>query len=62
MFELGAVAPFGGPAGDRAMVDRRLAERESVVLEAGSHSESVRMKTNDSLALVGAELAGVCRG
>jgi hypothetical protein len=36
MFELGAVPPFGGPAGDRTVVDRRLAEQESVLIEAGS--------------------------
>jgi Ala-tRNA(Pro) deacylase len=59
MFELGAVPPFGGPGGDRTIVDRRLAERETIVIEAGSHSESVRMKTQDLLALIGAEIADV---
>ena len=39
MFELGAVPPFGGPTGDRTIVDHRLAVHESVVVEAGSHSE-----------------------
>ncbi len=57
MFELGAVPPFGGPAGDQVIVDRRLAERESVVLEAGSHSESVQMRTADLLTVTGATLA-----
>src|SRR5215207_9538998 len=33
MFELGAVPPFGGPAGDRVIVDHRLAALESLVLE-----------------------------
>jgi Ala-tRNA(Pro) deacylase len=60
MFELGAVPPFGGPAGDRAVVDRRLAEQPSVVVEAGSHTESVRIKTQDLLALTGAELGDIC--
>jgi Ala-tRNA(Pro) deacylase len=59
MFELGAVPPFGGPSGDRAIVDRRLAARETVVIEAGSHSESVRMKTQDLLTLIGAEIAEI---
>ena len=59
MFELGAVPPFGGPAGDRTIVDRRLAERESVVVEAGTHSESVRIKTQDLLALTQAEVADI---
>ena len=57
MFELGAVPPFGGPAGDQVIVDRRLAERESVVLEAGSHSESVQMRTADLLILTAATIA-----
>jgi Ala-tRNA(Pro) deacylase len=57
MFELGAVPPFGGPAGDRLLVDRHLTECESVVLEAGTHDSSVRIKTRDLLTLTGAEIA-----
>jgi Ala-tRNA(Pro) deacylase len=57
MFELGAVPPFGGPAGDQVIVDRRLAERDSVVLEAGSHSESIQMRTADLLTVTGATVA-----
>jgi Ala-tRNA(Pro) deacylase len=60
MFELGAVPPFGGPAGDRTIFDRRLAEQDTVVVEAGSHSASVRMKTQDLCALANAELADIC--
>ncbi|MGZ4347404.1 MAG: aminoacyl-tRNA deacylase [Gaiellaceae bacterium] len=59
MYELGAVPPFGVPAGDRVLFDRRLAERDSVVLEAGSHTESLRMKTADLLSLSGAEIAEI---
>ncbi len=59
MFELGAVPPFGGPAGDQVIVDRRLAERESVVLEAGSHSESVQMRTADLLIVTAATIADI---
>jgi Ala-tRNA(Pro) deacylase len=61
MFELGAVPPFGGPTGDRVIVDARLAEHEFVVLEAGSHSESVRLRTSDLLILSRAEIADLCR-
>src|SRR5262245_53073569 len=32
MFELGAVPPVGGPAGDRVVVDRRLADRDTIVI------------------------------
>jgi prolyl-tRNA editing enzyme YbaK/EbsC (Cys-tRNA(Pro) deacylase) len=58
-FELGAVPPFGGPAGDRVIVDTRVAKSESVVLEAGSHDQSVKMKTQDLLNLTKAEIADI---
>lgn len=58
-FELGAVPPFGGPAGDRVILDRRLAELDAVVLEAGSHDQSVRLRTSDLLARSGAEVADI---
>lgn len=55
MFELGAVPPFGGQSGDRILVDRWLATHEHVVVEAGSHTESARMKVMDLLELESAE-------
>jgi Ala-tRNA(Pro) deacylase len=58
--ELGAVPPFGGPDGDRVLVDRCLVETESVVLEAGTHEESVRLKTSDLLTLADAQIAHIC--
>jgi Ala-tRNA(Pro) deacylase len=61
-FELGAVPPFGGPAGDRVIVDRMLAELDEVVLEAGSHDQSVKMRTSDLLTLSGAEVAEISAG
>jgi Ala-tRNA(Pro) deacylase len=54
-FELGAVPPFGG-SGDRVLVDSRLAARERVVLEAGSHEQSVRIRTADLLRLTKAQV------
>ena len=60
-FELGAVPPFGGARRDRVLLDSRLAEQDSVVLEAGSHRKSVRLKTSDLKALTGAEVADICR-
>jgi Ala-tRNA(Pro) deacylase len=59
MFELGAVPPFGGPSGDRVLVDRWLATRERVVVEAGSHTASVRMKVLDLLAIADAEFRNI---
>jgi Ala-tRNA(Pro) deacylase len=59
-FELGAVPPFGGRE-DRVIVDERLSARDSVVLEAGSHETSVRLKAEDLVRLTGAEVADITR-
>jgi Ala-tRNA(Pro) deacylase len=59
-FDLGAVPPFGGASRDPVLVDRRVAERESVVLEAGSHDESIRLRTNDLVRLSGAQVVDIC--
>jgi Ala-tRNA(Pro) deacylase len=58
-FELGAVPPVGGPGGDQVIVDSRLAERDSVVLEAGTHERSVRVKAVDLVRLTGAQVADI---
>ena len=60
-FELGAVPPFGGPSRDRVLVDVRLAEQHAVVLEAGSHEQSVRLETADLLKLTEAEVVDICK-
>jgi Ala-tRNA(Pro) deacylase len=59
-FELGAVPPVGGPAGDRVVVDRRLADRDTIVIEACSHEESVRLGTTDLLVLAHAAIGDLC--
>jgi Ala-tRNA(Pro) deacylase len=59
-FELGAVPPFGGRE-DLVIVDEQLARRDSVVLEAGKHDRSVRLKAADLVRLTGAQLADICR-
>lgn len=59
-FELGAVPPFGGRK-DQVLVDERLAGRDSVVLEAGSHNRSVRLKAADLVRLTGAQVADICK-
>jgi Ala-tRNA(Pro) deacylase len=59
-FELGAVPPFGGPE-DRVVVDERLAGRDSVVLEAGSHDKSVRLKAADLVRMTRAQVADICK-
>jgi Ala-tRNA(Pro) deacylase len=60
-FELGAVPPFGGRE-DRVIVDERLAACDSVVLEAGSHDRSVRLKVADLVRLTSAQIADITRG
>lgn len=59
-FELGAVPPIGGPA-DRVVIDRRLAEADAIVFEAGTHDESVRLQTDDLIRLSDARLADICQ-
>jgi len=59
-FELGAVPPFGGSHPDGVVVDRRLAERESVALDAGSHDESIRLAMADLLEVTKARVADIC--
>ena len=59
-FELGAVPPVGGPEGDMVVIDRRLAERESLIFEAGSHEESVRVGTEELVRLADARIGDVC--
>ncbi|SRR6266508_1776267 len=59
-FELGAVPPFGGRA-DRVLVDRRVVDHEHVVLEAGTHDTSLRLRTTDLLALTAAQVLDLCQ-
>jgi Cys-tRNA(Pro) deacylase len=54
-FALGAVPPVGGRK-DRVVVDRRVAERDSVVIEAGTHEESLRLAADDLVKVAGGEL------
>lgn len=58
-FELGAVPPVGGGRRDPVVVDSRVAEREALVLEAGSHEESVRLAPDDLIRLAHAQVADV---
>jgi Cys-tRNA(Pro) deacylase len=59
-FELGAVPPFGGRE-DQVLVDERLAGRDWVVVEAGSHERSVRLKASDLVRLTRAQVADICK-
>ena len=61
-FDLGAVPPIGGGRRDPVVIDSRLVDRDSVILEAGSHEESVRLATVDLLRVTDAEVADICVG
>jgi Ala-tRNA(Pro) deacylase len=59
-FELGAVPPFDAKAEDEVVVDVHLAGTEYVVFEAGTHTESVRLRSDDLIALADARVAAIC--
>ena len=58
-FELGAV-PATGAHRERVLVDPRVCANEHVVLEAGTHEQSLRIRTADLLLLSHARLADIC--
>lgn len=45
--EPGAMPPLGNLYGQRVYIDERLAEDESIVFNAGNHTEAVRMRYAD---------------
>jgi Ala-tRNA(Pro) deacylase len=59
-FELGAVPPVGGARRDPVVLDGRLAERGSIVFEAGTHDESVRLDPAELVRIAGAQVADIC--
>jgi Ala-tRNA(Pro) deacylase len=60
-FELGAVPPLGGTRSDEVFVDQRLAERASIVVEAGTHEQSLRIATADLVRVTAAEVADLAK-
>jgi Ala-tRNA(Pro) deacylase len=58
-FELGAVPPIGG-RDDPVVVDTRLAEHDTVLMEAGSHEQSVRIQSDDLVRVAKAAVADIC--
>jgi Ala-tRNA(Pro) deacylase len=61
-FELGAVPPFGGREGDRVVVDTEIANCEYVVLEAGVHDKSLRLRARDLIQVAEGEVAEIGSG
>jgi len=60
-FDLGAVPPMGGRS-DPVIVDPKVAEHASVVIEAGSHDESLRLAAADLVHLTGAAVTDISEG
>jgi Ala-tRNA(Pro) deacylase len=60
-FEVGAVPPVGGARRDPVVIDRRLTERDSIVLEAGSHEQSARVQAAELVRVAEAEVADICQ-
>ena len=60
-FELGAVPPVGGRS-DPVIVDPKVAERSKIVIEAGSHDESLRMAAADLVSVTGAAVTDISAG
>jgi Ala-tRNA(Pro) deacylase len=59
-FELGAVPPLGG-SDDPVLLDHKLSELEEIVFAAGSHDESVRLRTEDLRRLTDARVVDICQ-
>jgi Ala-tRNA(Pro) deacylase len=57
-FEVGAVPPVGGRS-DPVIVDPKIAERTSIVIEAGAHDESVRIAAADLLTITAAAVTDI---
>ena len=57
-FELGAVPPVGGRS-DPVVVDPKLAARTWIVIEAGSHNESLRLAAADLVHVAGAAVTDI---
>ena len=60
-FDLGAVPPLGGARHDPVLVDQRVADRDAIVLEAGSHEQSVRLAPADLVRAANARVADLCQ-
>jgi len=60
-FEVGSTPPLGGAHVDRVLVDSAVVDHDSIVLEAGSHRRSLRMRPADLVAAAGADVAEISR-
>lgn len=59
-FELGAVPPIGGRS-DPVVVDPQIAGRTTIVIEAGTHEESLRLAAADLVHVTGAAVTDISK-
>jgi Ala-tRNA(Pro) deacylase len=59
-YELGAVPPLARQGGDRVIVDQRLTANDTVLVEAGTHEASLRLRAADLTALSSASVGDIC--
>ncbi len=59
--ELGAESPFGNLYNLPVYVDKRLTEQPEIVFNAGSHTETIRMKYDDFARLVKPKIVETAR-
>lgn len=60
-FALGSVPPFGELAGAPLYLDTHLADHQTVVFAAGTHTDSIKMRVEDLRALGPHTVTEVCR-
>jgi len=59
--EVGAMPPFGNLYGVPVIVDRALAEDDTIVIQAGTHTDTLSLKYSDFARLVEPTLAAFAR-
>jgi Ala-tRNA(Pro) deacylase len=59
-YELGAVPPLSGSR-DRVLLDKQLSAQETVLIEAGVHDASLKLRTKDLVAYTRASIVDLCR-
>ena len=57
--EVGAMPPFGNIYGMDVLVAKELSQKDTITFNGGSHSQLIRMKTNDFLNITGARAISV---
>ena len=58
-FELGAVPPLSGLVNIPVYIDRRLVDHDTILFNAGSHTESVKMTIHDFINVADASVVDV---